>query len=301
MDLPWLWFRKLALGLFFAGLLTGLAATALYLGQRIPVESWAVLFVLAIIVLTITSTILIPGVLLPNLRNPHNEFLTDDLDDEWDELRARRFSRPHLLLAGGVIAALAYLWLLFYYGKLTNAIWFGWLPVGVPAIGLALLLVAVALHTDWYVNRAYRTPTWVILVAFAGFITSQFLGIYMTEQVVAPGTQRLAVPGTPNDYTYLGTRGYYLWREFAPSSSAGSPDVDVPDCDGDSCGYMILAILVVVLTLILVLGAAFIPHMWVLSCLVLLALISLFVLHDVRRDRSPVRTSRTLNERRFVS
>jgi hypothetical protein len=33
-------------------------------------------------------------------------------------------------------------------------------------------------------------------------------------------------------------------------------------------------------------GAALIPHMWVLSCLVLLTLIALLTLHEVRRDRS---------------
>jgi hypothetical protein len=33
-------------------------------------------------------------------------------------------------------------------------------------------------------------------------------------------------------------------------------------------------------------GAALIPHMWVLSCLVLLTLIALLALHEIRRDRS---------------
>jgi hypothetical protein len=36
----------------------------------------------------------------------------------------------------------------------------------------------------------------------------------------------------------------------------------------------------------LVAGAALIPHMWVLSCLVLLTLIALLALHDVRRNRN---------------
>jgi hypothetical protein len=49
---------------------------------------------------------------------------------------------------------------------------------------------------------------------------------------------------------------------------------------------MFLFILFVVLTVILVAGAALIPHMWVLSCLVMLTFIALLVLHEVRRDRS---------------
>lgn len=45
-------------------------------------------------------------------------------------------------------------------------------------------------------------------------------------------------------------------------------------------------VLFVALTLILVAGAARIPHMWVLSCLVLLTRIAQLVLHEVRRDRT---------------
>ena len=59
-----------------------------------------------------------------------------------------------------------------------------------------------------------------------------------------------------------------------------------PDCDDDACAYVFLAILFVLLTAILVVGAALIPHMWVISCLVLLALIAPLALHEVRRDRS---------------
>ena len=41
-----------------------------------------------------------------------------------------------------------YVWCVFYYGKPTNALWFGWMPVGVAAIGLSLLLFAFARRTD---------------------------------------------------------------------------------------------------------------------------------------------------------
>jgi len=42
----------------------------------------------------------------------------------------------------------------------------------------------------------------------------------------------------------------------------------------------------ILLTAVLVVAAALVPHMWVLSCLVLLTLIALLTLHEVRRDRS---------------
>ena len=285
MEFPWTFFRKAALLLFGVSLLVGFGSTALYMGHRLPTETWRIVFVLALVVLTITSTILIPGVLLPNITSPHPEFLTDDLEDEWKELQQRTVSRPHILLLGGVISALVYACCVFYYGKLINAIWFGWMPVGVAALSLALVLFAFVRRTDWYHNRFYRTPTWVILITFAGFATAQFLGIYMTEQAVpSQSGQMLTATEDDVDYGYVGTRAYDITRQYL--SIGPTPDVAMPDCDGDECAYVFLVILFIVLTVVLVIGAALIPHMWVLSCLVLLTLIALLALHEVRRDRS---------------
>jgi hypothetical protein len=54
--------------------------------------------------------------------------------------------------------------------------------------------------------------------------------------------------------------------------------------------------LFILLTVILVAGSALIPHMWVLSCLVLLTLIALLALHEIRRDRNIRRTVRKYAE-----
>jgi hypothetical protein len=284
VEIPWTVFRKTALVLFGISLLTGLASTALFMGHRLPVETWRIVFILALVLLTITSTILIPGVLLPNITSPHPEFLTDDLQDEWRELQQRTISRPHILLLGASISALVYVWCIFYYGKLTNAMWFGWMPVGVAAIGLVLLLFAFARRTDWYNNRFYRTPTWVMLTPFAGFTAALFLGIYMTEQVPPAQSDQLPAAQANIDYGYVGSRAYYITRQYLNFGS--TPEITVPDCDDDACAYVFLAIVFVLLTVVLVAGAALIPHMWVLSCLVLLAFIVLLTLHDVRRDRN---------------
>ena len=109
MEIPWSFFRKAALVLFGLSLLAGLASTALYMGHQLPGETWRIIFILALVMLTITSTILIPGVLLPNITSPHPEFLTDDLQDEWSELQQRTISRPHILLLGASISALVYM------------------------------------------------------------------------------------------------------------------------------------------------------------------------------------------------
>lgn len=283
MQIPWPLLRKIALVLFGAALIAGLGATALFMGHRMPLETWRIVFVLALIVLVVTSAALLPGVLLPDRESPHPEFLSEDLVDEWRDLRERRIDRPHLLLLGTGLAGLVYLWTIFYYGKVTNAVWFGWLPVGVVAILLALLLIAFARHTGWYNNRLYRTPNAVVLIAFGGFIAAQVLGIVMTEQPASPAPrQQLTAPAI--DYQYAGTRAWRITRSYVEVGPV--PNVEIPDCDGDACGYLFLAILFVVLTVILVAGAALIPHMWVLSCLVMLTFLALLALHEIRRDRT---------------
>jgi hypothetical protein len=284
VEMPWTLFRKTALVLFGISLLAGFGSTALFMGHRLPVETWRVIFFLALVLLTMTSTVLIPGLLLPNSTSPHPEFLSDDLEDEWTELRQRTISRPHILLLGGVISALTYFWCLFYYGKLTNAFWFGWLPVGVAAIGLSLVLFAFVRRTDWYNNRFYRTPTWVMLVAFAGFASALFLGIFMTEQAPPVQNEQSLTAENDIDYGYVGTRAYYITRQYL--NIGPTPEITFPDCDDEACAYLFLAMLFILLTVILVTGAALIPHMWVLSCLVLLTLIALLALHEIRRDRS---------------
>ena len=283
MEIPWTFFRKAALLLFGISLLASVGSTALLMGDRLPVETWRIVFILALVMSTMTSTILIPGLLLPNTTSPHAEFLTDDLEDEWKELRRRTMSRPHILLLGGAISALVYVWCVFYYGKPTTAFWFGWMPVGVVAIGLSLLLFAFVRRTDWYNNRFFRTPTWVMLIAFAGFALALFLGIFMTEQDAPSESGQLLVAETDVDYGYVGSRAYYITREYLDIGP--TPQITFPDCDDDACAYMFLAILFIVLTAVLVVGAALIPHMWVLSCLVLLTLIVLLALHEIRRDR----------------
>jgi len=284
VEIPWNLFRKAALVIFAISLLAGFASTALFMGHRLPVDTWRIIFILALVLLTITSMVFIPGHLLPNITSPHPEFLSDDLEDEWLELRQHTISRPHILLLGGVISALIYLWCIFYYGKPTNAFWFGWMPVGVAAIGLSLLLFAFARRTDWYNNRFYRTPTWVMLVAFAGFASALLLGIFMTEQVPPAQNDQSLTAENNLDYGYVGSRAYYITRQYL--NFGPTPEITFPDCDDDACAYVFLAVLFLLLTAILVAGAALIPHMWVVSCLVLLTLLALLALHEIRRDRS---------------
>jgi hypothetical protein len=123
-----------------------------------------------------------------------------------------------------------------------------------------------------------------MLVAFAGFALAQFLGIFMTEQVPPVQNEQSLTAENDVDYGYVGSRAYYITREYL--NIGPTPEITFPDCDDDACAYLFLAMLFILLTAILVAGSALIPHMWVLSCLVLLTLIALLALHEIRRDRS---------------
>ena len=123
-----------------------------------------------------------------------------------------------------------------------------------------------------------------MLTAFVGFAAALFLGIYMTEQVPPDERRQLPAAEQSVDYGYVGSRAYYITRQYL--NFGPTPEISMPDCDDDTCAYIFLAIVFVLLTTVLVVGAALIPHMWVLSCLVLLTLIALLALHEVRRDRN---------------
>jgi len=53
VEIPWTLFRKAALVLFSISLLAGFGSTAFFMGHRLPVETWRIIFILALVLLTI--------------------------------------------------------------------------------------------------------------------------------------------------------------------------------------------------------------------------------------------------------
>ena len=285
MEIPWTFFRKAALVLFGISLLAGFGSTALFMGHRLPVETWRIIFILALVLLTITSTVLIPGLLLPNITSPHPEFLSDDLQDEWTRTAAAHdLPAAHPPLGRGDLGpGLSLVHLLLRKADQCVLVR---LDAGRRRRHRSLPPVVCLRAKDRLVQQPVftETPTWVMLVAFAGFAAALFLGIFMTEQVPPAQNDQSLTAEQNVDYGYVGSRAYYITRQYL--NFGPTPEITFPDCDDDACAYVFLAMLFVLLTAILVAGAALIPHMWVLSCLVLLTLIALLALHEIRRDRS---------------
>jgi hypothetical protein len=97
---------------------------------------------------------------------------------------------------------------------------------------LSLVLFAFARRTDWYNNRFYRTPTWVMLVAFAGFASALFLGIFMTEQAPPAQNDQSLTAENDVDYGYVGSRAYYITRQYL--NIGPTPEITFPDCDDEA-------------------------------------------------------------------
>jgi hypothetical protein len=66
---------------------------------------------------------------------------------------------------------------------------------------------------------------------------------------------------------------------FSGSDSSSS-------CDDDACVAIVLIVALVVITLVMVIGSAFIPHFWVLSGMVFLAILTIITIHEIRIRRT---------------
>ncbi len=117
---------------------------------------------------------------------------------------------------------------------------------------------------------------WIFLVPTIGFIISVWLGLAKTENMKV----LRANPIEPVSYnTYQPT-----WIVMQGVGNIGESifSVDLPSCDGDACGYIFLVVALIILTLLLVVGSALIPHFWILSGSLLLGIMVLITIHDLR-------------------
>jgi len=105
------------------------------------------------------------------------------------------------------------------------------------------------------------------------------IGLAKTENLSVIGTSPRA-PIEYNSNQYTGS----FFREAAGVGDWGL-QLELPSCDDDICGVVVLVIALVVLTLILVIGSAYIPHFWLFSGTILLGIMALIVIHDLRIRR----------------
>jgi len=227
----------------------------------------------------ITGSILEFSQLLDRLVNPVLDEVHRDLEDDIRDLKERRITNTNLMVIIVGIAALTFSFFVFRFHKL-EAMW-GPIPVVVPTIVGMLAWAWFIPRTRWFQNQRIYTPMWVFAIPALGFIFTLVVGLAKTENmrvIVAPPQQ--SINYTYNTYQYTGS----FFREAAGVGEWGV-QLELPSCDDDICGVL-LVIALIVLTFVLVIGSALIPHFWLLSGSILISIMALIAIHDLRIRRA---------------
>lgn len=209
--------------------------------------------------------------ILDHFAQPLVEDIEGDIRDDLEDLKARRFTPPMQMLAATGLLAAGFIFLVLRLRKLA-ATWDGF-PVVIPTLILIAVVTWVVTRSNWFKNQKMTTPRRIFLIPAAGLILSVLLGTGLTETFTPAGWN--AAEGTRTTQIDTGEPVDF-------SLDIDSSFFELPECDDDACEALFLVIALVVLTLILVLGSAFIPHFWFLAGSVLLTILLLITLHEIR-------------------
>jgi hypothetical protein len=233
-------------------------------------------FLMIAIACIITGSVMAFSRLLDRQVNPLVEELHKDIEDDIQDLKEQRMTNTIWMLIIIGIASLVFSVFVFRLHKM-EAMW-GPIPVIFPTfIGMGLLAWFVP-RTRWFQTPVY-TPMWIFLIPTIGFILTIGVGLGKTENM---GLMRASNQGIM-EYNAIRSTGFIL-QDISSAGNWGF-NLDIPDCDGDDCAVL-LVIGLIILTLILVIGSAMIPHFWLLSGSILLGIMVLIAIHDLRIRRS---------------
>lgn len=230
----------------------------------------------AAIACIVTGSILGFSRLLDRLANPVLDEIHKDLEDDIQDLKQRRLTNAIWMVIMIGIAALAFFFFVLRFHKL-EAKW-GPVPVALPTLIALVALAWFIPRTHWFQSSGVYTPMWVFLIPATGFILTLVIGLLKTENLSIISTSRQE-PIEYNTYQYTG----FFFQEAADVGEWGLR-LDLFSCDGDECGIL-LVIALVILTCILVIGSALIPHFWMFSGSILLGIMALIAIHDLRIRR----------------
>jgi hypothetical protein len=266
--------------LILAGVMGGLLILFSYgrsggnIGLTLGFLSVAIFFIM-------TGTVLIFSRLLDRTVNPLVEEIHKDIEDDLRDLKERRFTNTHAMMLIIGAAVILFSFFVFRFHKV-EAMW-GPIPVVIPTFICMAALAWFLPRTEWFRDWSDYTPMWVFLIPTCGFVLSVWLGLANTENMAvlrATYTEPVSYNSNPNvGNIFLATGDI---SDFGLSG--------LPDCDDDVCGVILLVIGLVILTLVLVIGSAFIPHFWLLSGSILVGIMLLIAIHDLRIRRIPKET-----------
>jgi hypothetical protein len=228
-----------------------------------------------------TGSVLIFSRLLDRTVNPLVEEIHKDIEDDLRDIKERRFTNTHAMIIIIGAAVILFSFFVFRFHKV-EAMW-GPIPVVVPTFMCMAALAWFLPRTYWFREWTDYTPMWIFLIPTCGFILSVWLGLANTENMGvlrASYTEPVSYNTNPNEGNIFLTTGDVTDFGFSGLS----------DCDDDVCGVILLVIGLVILTLVLVIGSAYIPHFWLLSGSILVGIMLLIAIHDLRIRRMPKET-----------
>ena len=233
-------------------------------------------FLMLAIALIIIGTILAFSRLLDGPVNPLIDEIHHDIEDDIQDLKERRITNTIWMVIIVGIAALIFSFFVFRFHKM-EAMW-GPIPVIIPTfIGVGILAWYIP-RTSWFQTEIY-TPMWIFIIPCVGFFLTIWLGLAKTENVgILVASRQESIYYPYNQYTGI------ILQEASGIGNWGF-QLDIPDCDGDACAvYLVIGL--IILTFVLVIGSAMIPHFWLLSGSILLGIMVLIAFHDLRIRRS---------------
>jgi hypothetical protein len=274
-------FKKQYLGYFLIGIggITGAMIVLLFFVSREP-GMILPLFLLAAVGCAMVGAVLSFTQLLDHLVKPIVEVIDEDVKDDIEDIVKARVTGAQVMfiLTGGLV--LVFLFLILKLHKF-DAAW-GGLPVYIVAFVVAAIGILIVVNTTWFQDQSLRTPLIVYLIPAAGLAISLLLGLG-TENPRSLSLDTTAEQVVYNDFTPLAVDFIRV-----PFSSGVSMS-----CDGDGCLAVVLIVALVAITLVLVLGSAYIPHFWILSGVVLLSILVIITIHEIRlRPDAPRRMPR---------
>jgi hypothetical protein len=263
--------------LILAGVIAGLLILFSY-GRSGGNTALTLGFLSVAIFFIMTGSVLIFSRLLDRTVNPLVEEIHKDIEDDIRDLKERRFSKTHAMIVIIGAAVILFSFFVFRFHKV-EAMW-GPIPVVIPTFICMAALAWFLPRTAWFREWSDYTPMWIFLIPTCGFILSVWLGLVKTENMEVlrtTYTEPVSYNTNPNIGNIFLTTGDVTDFGFSGLS----------DCDDDVCGVILLVIGLVILTLVLVIGSAYIPHFWLLSGSILVGIMLLIAIHDLRIRRIP--------------
>lgn len=202
---------------------------------------------------------------------PVIEEFSQDIEDDLENIKAHRLTDPIRMVITVAVAALVFSFFFLRFHKV-EATWGGMPVVIFAALGFLAVVILIP-QTRWYQNRGITTPLGIFLIPTIGLVLSMILGLSKTEDLSILSSR--SIQGVQYNTRQAGA---FLVNEAGDLAFG----LSLPSCDDEICLVVYLAIALIVLTLVLVIGSAFIPHFWIFSGGILLGLMFMIALHELR-------------------